>query len=123
MQQEVKLDKGSQNVLIQKMANIAGTGEDNVSYKKAIDKLYKKQLDEVGTYRSQGKPINIAQNKLNELKNKKQELLGYKDIKYDFEDKKSVIEDEIMQDEYKLEVLKKMKKINENEILEHEKLY
>ena len=123
MQQEVKLDKGSQNVLIQKMANIAGTGEDNVSYKRAIDKLYKKQLDEVGTYRSQGKPINIAQNKLNELKNKKHELLGYKDIKYDFEDRKNSIEDDILQDELKLEILKKMKKINENEIIEHEKLY
>ena len=123
MQQEVKLDKGSQNVLIQKMANIAGTGEDNVSYKRAIDKLYKKQLDEVGTYRSQGKPINIAQNKLNELKNKKHELLGYKDIKYDFEDRKNSIEDDIQQDELKLEILKKMKKINENEIIEHEKLY
>ena len=35
MQQEVKLEKGSQNSLIQKMANIAGTGEDNVSYTKS----------------------------------------------------------------------------------------
>ena len=123
MQQEVKLDKNSQNILIQKMANIAGTGEDNVSYKKAIDKLNKKQLDEVGTYRSQGKPINIAQNKLNELKNRKQELLNYKDLKYDFEEKKSKIENEITQDDLKIEILKKIKKINENEILEHEKLH
>ncbi len=123
MQQEVKLDKGSQNVLIQKMANIAGTGEDSVSYKKAMDKLYKKQLDEVGTYRSQGKPINIAQNKLNELKNKKQELINYKDLKYDFENKKNEIENEIVQDDLKVEILKKMKKINENEVLEHEKLH
>lgn len=123
MQQEVKLEKGSQNALIQKMANIAGTGEDNVSYKKAIDKLYKKQLDEVGTYRSAGKPINIAQNKLNDLKNKKHELLGYKNLKYDFEENKANIEEEIAQDEIKLEILKKLKKINENEILEHEKLH
>ena len=123
MQQEVKLDKGSQNVLIQKMANIAGTGEDNVSYKKAMDKLYKKQLDEVGTYRSTGKPINIAQGKLNDLKNKKHELLSYKNLKYDFEESKLAIEEEIAQDEIKLEILKKMKKINENEILEHEKLH
>ena len=123
MQQEVKLEKSSQNVLIQKMANLAGTGEDNVSYKKAMDKLYKKQLDEVGTYRSTGKPINIAQGKLNDLKNKKQELLGYKNLKYDFEENKLAIEEEIAQDEVKVEILKKMKKINENEILEHEKLH
>ena len=123
MQQEVKLEKSSQNSLIQKMANIAGTGEDNVSYKKAIDKLYKKQLDEVGTYRSTGKPINIAQNKLNDLKNKKHELLGYKNLKYDFEEDRLEIEEEIAQDELKLEILKKMKKIEEKESLEHEKLH
>lgn len=123
MQQEVKLEKGSQNSLIQKMANIAGTGEDNVSYKKAIDKLYKKQLDEVGTYRSTGKPINIAQGKLNDLKNKKYELMGYKNLKYDFEENKLAVEEEIVQDELKLEILKKLKKINDKEILEHEKLH
>lgn len=123
MQQEVKLDKNSQNSLIQKMANLAGTGEDNVSYKKAIDKLYKKQLDEVGTYRSTGKPINIAQGKLNDLKNKKHELLGYKNLKYDFEENKVAIEEEISQDELKLEILKKMQKINKDEALEHEKLH
>lgn len=123
MQQEVKLEKGSQNSLIQKMANIAGTGEDNVSYKKAIDKLYKKQLDEVGTYRSTGKPINIAQGKLNDLKNKKHELMGYKNLKYDFEERKVEIEEQIVQDELKLEILKKLKKINDKEMLEHEKLH
>lgn len=123
MQQEVKLEKNSQNSLIQKMANIAGTGEDNVSYKKAIDKLYKKQLDEVGTYRSTGKPINIAQGKLNDLKNKKHELLGYKNLKYDFEESKLAIEEEIAQDELKVEILKKIKKIEEKESLEHEKLH
>lgn len=122
MQQEVKLEKNSQNTLVQKMANIAGTGEDNVSYKKAIEKLYKKQLDEVGTYRSQGKPINVAQNKLNELKNKKQELDNFKDIKYDLEEKKFDIEEEIKKDEIKIEILKKVKKINENEAIEFEKL-
>lgn len=122
MQQEVKLEKNSQNVLIQKMANVAGTGEDNVSYKKAMEKLYKKQLDEVGTYRSQGKPINIAQNKLNDLKNKKHELNNYKDIKYDLEERKADIEEQIKQNEIKIELLKQMKKINENEVLETEKL-
>ena len=30
---------------------------------------YKKQLDEIGTYRSQGKPINVTQERLNDLKN------------------------------------------------------
>lgn len=122
MQQEVKLERNSQNNLIQKMANIAGTGEDNVSFKKALDKLYKKQLDEVGTYRSQGKPINIAQNKLNELKNKKHELLGFKDKKYNLEENKNDIGEKIQEDELKIILLKQLKTINEKEMIEQEKL-
>jgi predicted ATP-dependent endonuclease of OLD family len=89
MQQEVKLDTQSQNVLIQKIANIAGTGDDNVSYKKAIEKLSKKQSEEIGTSRTLGKPINIVSQNLNRLKNEKQELSNYKDMKYEFEDKKN----------------------------------
>lgn len=122
MQQEVKLEKNSQNVLVQKMANIAGTGQDNVSYNKALDKLYKKQLDEIGTYRSQGKPINIVQNKLNELKNKKATLLSYKDKKFDFEANKSNIDEQIKIDEIKISLLKDLKKINEQEKNDTDKL-
>ena len=122
MQQEVKLEKNSQNVLIQKMANIAGSGEDNVSYKKAIDKLYKKQLDEIGTYRSHGKPINVAQSKLNDLKNKKHELLGFKDKKYNLDENKNDIDEKIQEDELKITILKQLKSINEKEQFEKEKL-
>lgn len=122
MQQEVKLEKNSQNILIQKMANIAGTGEDNVSYKKALDKLYKKQLDEIGTYRSQGKPINIIQDKINELKDKKQNLMLYKDKKFDFEENKNNIDEQIQEDEIRVLLLKKLKNINDQEKIEQEKL-
>ena len=59
-QNEVELDNQTQNILLQKIANTSSTGADNISYKKAFDKLNKKQLDEIGTTRSQGKPINIA---------------------------------------------------------------
>ena len=41
-QEEVRLDEKNQNMLIQKIANLAGTGEDNVSYKKALIKLQEK---------------------------------------------------------------------------------
>ena len=58
-QQEVKIEKNEQNILIQKIANIVGTGEDNVSYKKAIDRINRRQLDEIGTERSREKPIKI----------------------------------------------------------------
>ena len=52
MQQEVKLEKGIENVLVQKISNLVETGEDNISYKKAIEKLNKIQLEKIGTDRS-----------------------------------------------------------------------
>ena len=75
MQQEVKLNKQDQNVYIQKIANLTGTGDDGVSYKKAIDKLNKKQLDEIGTDRSSGKPINISISKINKYEEEIKESL------------------------------------------------
>ena len=64
MQQEVKLSKSEQNVLVQKVANLAASGDDNISYKRAVDRLNRRQLDEVGTDRSQEKPINQVRKQL-----------------------------------------------------------
>lgn len=122
MQQEVKLEKNSQNELVQKMANIAGTGEDNVSYKKALDKLNKKQLDEIGTNRSQGKPINIVQNRISELKAKRDGLLQYKDQKFNFEENKENIDGLIKNDETKIDFLRNLKIIKNQERIEQEKI-
>lgn len=115
MQQEVKLDMQSQNVLIQKIANLAGTGDDNISYKKALEKLSKRQLEEIGTSRSQGKPINIINNKINLLKNEKEDLDRYKEYKYEIEQNKNGIEESIEEKQTLNEILKKIKKINDFE--------
>ena len=76
LQQEVILDNQSQNNLIQKLANLAGTGDDKVSYQKAIDRINKKLIEEVGTSRTQDRPINVIQNRTNilynDLKSKKE---------------------------------------------------
>ena len=70
-QQEVKLEKSEQNILIQKIANLVGTGEDNVSYKRAIDRINRIQLDEIGTERSREKPLNILNRKIELLEEKR----------------------------------------------------
>ena len=49
MQEEVKLNKQEQSILVQKLANLAGTGDDSVSFKKVIDKLNKMQIEEIGS--------------------------------------------------------------------------
>lgn len=52
MQEENKLEEKEQEILVQKMSNLASTGEDNISYNKIINKLNKKQIEEIGTKRT-----------------------------------------------------------------------
>ncbi len=121
-QQKVKLEKQEQNVLIQKIANLVGTGEDNVSFKRAIDRINRRILDEIGTERSREKPINIIQKEIEKLKRDKEELEKYVDIKYEIEEHKNNLEKEMQDLEREIEVLKKIKLIKETEEIENEKI-
>ena len=121
-QQEVKLHKQEQNVLIQKIANLVGTGEDNVSYKRAIDRLNRRQLDEVGTQKSREKPINLLQREIENLEIEKNEIEKYVDIKYEMEEKKNKLQDEINELENENNFLQEIKLLNENEKIEKEKI-
>lgn len=49
MQNETKLQEKEQTTLLQKLSNLATTGEDSISYQKIINKLNKRQLEEIGT--------------------------------------------------------------------------
>ena len=86
-QQEVKLGKTEQGVLIQKIANLVGTGDDNTSFRIAMDRINRRQLDEIGTSRSREKPINIIQKKLTDLQEEKNVLEKYKNSQYEIEEK------------------------------------
>ncbi len=121
-QQEVKLGKQEQNILVQKIANLVGTGDDNVSYKRAIDRINRRLLDEIGTQRSREKPINIINKKIEDLEQKKQELEKYEDIKYEIEENKDKLEEEISDLNNKNNLLKEIKIINEKEKIEKEKI-
>lgn len=121
-QQETKLQKNEQGILMQKIANLVGTGEDNVSYKLAIDRINRRQLDEVGTQRSRERPINIIENTIKELEIQKRELKKYEEMQYDIENKENNILEEIKQIEERLQILNQYKIIFENSKLENEKL-
>lgn len=122
MQQEVKLNKQDQNVYIQKIANLAGTGDDGVSYKKAIDKLNKKQLDEIGTDRSSGKPINISIIKINKYEEEIKELEIYKEKQYNIEKEINDLKKEIEKEKNKEKYLKELKEKKDEERIENEKI-
>lgn len=121
-QNEVEIDSQTQNILLQKIANTSSTGDDSISYKKAIDKLNKKQLDEIGTNRSQGKPINIAIDEIQNIENVNESLKKYENYKYEIEEEKYNLEDEISKLNTKYELLQKVNIINQEEKLEKEKL-
>ena len=121
-QQEVKLDKQDQNILIQKVANLVGTGEDNVSYKRAIDRINRRVLDEIGTERSRGKPINVISDRIEELEGQKEKLEKSIDIKYEIEEKRNYLAEEIEALESKNRILKEKKLLQENDKIESEKI-
>lgn len=121
-QNEVEIDSQTQNILLQKIANVSSTGDDNISYKKAIDKLNKKQLEEIGTTRSQGKPINIVMNEIEHIESVNESLRKYENYKYEIEEEKHNLQDEIFDLNKKYELLQKINIINQEEKIEKEKL-
>ena len=121
-QQEVKLGRQEQSMLVQKIANLVGTGEDNVSFKRAIDRINKRQLDEVGTSKSREKPINITSRKIEKLELEKNGLTKYEKFKYEIEEQKNNLNEEISKLESKNNFLKEIKLIFEKERLENEKI-
>ena len=121
-QQEVKLGRQEQSILVQKIANLVGTGEDNVSFKRAIDRINKRQLDEVGTSKSREKPINITSRKIEKLELEKNGLTKYEKFKYEIEEQKNNLNEEILKLESKNNFLKEIKLIFEKERLENEKI-
>lgn len=121
-QQDVKLEKSEQNILVQKIANLVGTGEDNVSYKIAIDRINRRQLNEIGTDRSREKPINKLQAEIEELEKERSELEKYEDLKYEIEENKNDLQMQIEKLENENNYLKELKLLIENEKIENEKI-
>lgn len=122
MQQGVKIGRDTQNILIQKISNLLGTGEDKVSYKKAIERINKKQLEEIGTERSREKPINIIRKNIEKNTEKINELKKYENIQYEIEEEKNNLKNKLEKKEIKNDLLKEIKKIKEKNNFENEKI-
>ena len=121
-QNAVRLEKNNQNILVQKIANLVNTGEDNVSYKLALDRINRRQLEEIGTERSREKPINIISKKIEDLENEKNELEIFKNFNSKNEDDKKIIIEKINELENEKEILKEINKINNSEKNKKEKI-
>lgn len=107
-QEEVRLDEKNQNMLIQKIANLAGTGEDNVSYKKALIKLQEKIRDEIGTNKTSQKPVNRIEKEIVEINNKIVETEKYRNRKYEIDAEKEQILSELKELEQQKQILQEL---------------
>lgn len=122
MQEEVRLVEKDQNILIQKIANLAGTGEDNVSYKKALSKLQDKIRDEIGTSKTSQKPINILGKEIREIEDKMKNIEPYRDRKYEIDTEKEEITEEIKELELKKSVLEELQDTIKNENIQNKEI-
>ena len=121
-QKSVVLDSSEQSMLTQKIANILSTGEENISYKKTIEKLNKKIIEEVGTERTVGRPLNLISEKINKI-NKEKNNLEETILNIDeLEKKEKNIKNKIKEKEIKINLLKEIKKIKEKNNYENEKI-
>ncbi len=121
-QQEVKIEKNIQNNLIQKISNLITTGEDNISYEKAIEKINKKQLEEIGTERSREKPINVIEAKLEEINSRIKDIEQYGYQGKEIEEKILDLANKTLHNHAKMEILQDVNKLRQEEKIEEEKI-
>lgn len=121
-QGNTRLSDTMKNSVIQKLSNIVTTGNENISYKKAIDKINKNQLETVGSQRSSGRPLNIIEEEIEKLEEEKENLEEYKDKKYEVEGEKQTLKVNLKDIEVVLDLLRKQKVNLEKSRLKQEKL-
>ena len=120
-QKEIILNSADRRNIIQKISNMVSTGEDNVSYKKTIDKLNKKYIEEVGTDRTQDRPLNKVKEKIEKITRKLKEIEYDESHQEEINYKKNKINIELNNLENKNNLLKEIKKIKEkNKFIEEE---
>lgn len=72
--------------------------------------------------RSQDRPINIVSKRLEKIAEEKEYLSQFVEKKYDMEENKQKLEEEIKEQQTNIEVLKELKKVEDNHALQQEKI-
>lgn len=134
LQGHVTIDSQVQNNLMQKIANLSDSGQDDISFNKVIDNLNKMQNEEIGTLRTKDRPYNKVLEKLEKAQidlktieineNRLEEIRIEKEKIYEENNGETVVNNIIMEtkriEEKKSEVEKKnnfiKKIIDENKI-------
>ena len=116
-QEGLKLSRSGQTSIIQKISNLISSGDDSISFKKSMDRLNKRQNEEVGTDRTFQRPINTVTNRINKLMDEKLSLETYKESIYDTTNQKENLEEEEKIEEVKIAFLREVKtKLDNNRV-------
>ncbi len=121
-QNNIVLDKNSQSTLTQKIANILSSGEDNISYKKVINNLSKKLIEEVGTERTVDRPLNKVLENINELEKIKEKINNYDERKKTIDYEKKEINNELKNLENEISLIREIKEYKQEEEKINEKI-
>lgn len=121
LQQEVVLDRQTQNSLVQKVANLAGTGDDKISYQKAMEKLNKKQAEEIGNARTKDRPFNLLNQQIKQNAEALNQVTSFLKEQQNFEEKKQFIKQNEEKEKQKLEMLTELKTILQQNEMETQK--
>ena len=121
-QEGVQLTDKARTNVIQKLSNIVLSGNENTTYNIAIDRISRKQMEEIGTSRSSGRPINIIESKIKKLEQEKQEREKHQGSKYQIDDQKERIREEIEENQEILNILRAQKINIEKAQIEEEKI-
>ena len=113
-QNSLRISDDEQENLIQKVSNIIESGDEETSFAKAIKKLNAQKLSEVGTDKSQDRPINIAKKNIEEYEAILEDIENARDNKFDIECKISDAINEIQECNNKNEIYEKIKEILKN---------
>lgn len=121
-QENLRLSNTMKNSIIQRLSNIVSTGNESTSYKKAIEKINKEQLEKIGNNRSASRPINIIENEIEENEAKRKEIATYENQKYEMDTQKENLQIDLEENKIVLEILRKQKINLEKNQLEKEKI-
>lgn len=89
---------------------------------RAIERINRRQLEEIGTDRSREKPINIINRKWQEWEMEKEKLSAYRLKQVELEKQHEESERKIQELKTKLDFLRQLKALEENQALEEEKI-
>ena len=116
------VDSGTQGILLQKVANLAESGSEDVSYKKAMSNINSMLLNEVGTSNSKERPINIAESNIKKYTIDLMTINDVKNNRYEIEEKINNYKQEINIENKKDKLLNSVKEIIDKNKIEKEKI-